>query len=516
MPITTPVLSYLQNSEKILPMLLIEAPTTGGRVYQGYKRGGKTEAREKICEESLGAVVWLFGAKAFNKIGDFIGEKVLGLTDLDIDVGKDSLRNPFENVTNKKGLTAAFKFTKIASSAILATLAMGMVVPKIKMAMTNAFRMQAGLEPYPDKKSKDGKFHPTWADKLVAHFIKYDKNNIGKNSSRLTEENRQLPTMDEFLAQSKDKSSLSFTGGGLMNGLLYASHNLENNTTWRLLSTDVGTLTGRVANSRNKKEGIEYFVRDSISSLFYVFAAPISSNLIRKATNTPDIHPKGAEAVRDRLIELLGADKKPVSNEFFSQNFLSKEAGEDLIKGITFKPNGTITLDDFNSQTGGIYSAKAQLMSMLQPQLFDENGVKTSILSQKQVIDVMSDSSMSEPKFLKKAIADVTGGKSDSERAFVSRGKLEGIRDSFDDFVLDLQKYAKKNSQNGLIDEDMINKYTKHLNRKNLLIHMAGIGVAVLGLAYAIPKFQYWVSEKITGEKDFPGEIQVKNQNSDK
>ena len=94
MNVTTPLLSYLQNPEKITPMLLIEVPTSGGRIYPGKKRGGMVEARERACEETLRDAVWLFGMKAFNKGFDFMVKNLLGLTDLDIDVGTDSLRNP--------------------------------------------------------------------------------------------------------------------------------------------------------------------------------------------------------------------------------------------------------------------------------------------------------------------------------------------------------------------------------------------------------------------------------------
>lgn len=147
MNVTTPLLSYLQNPEKITPMLLIEVPTSSGRIYQGYKRGGKVEARERACEETLGAAVWLFGMKAFNKGFDFVGKNLLNLKDLDIDVGKDSLRNPASYIDHKPTFTAAFKFSKITASALLSIAAMGYVVPKIKQAMTNAFRMKEGKEP---------------------------------------------------------------------------------------------------------------------------------------------------------------------------------------------------------------------------------------------------------------------------------------------------------------------------------------------------------------------------------
>ena len=512
MNITTPVLSYLQNPEKIAPMLAIEVPTTLGRTYQGYKRGGKAEARERICEETVGGVVWLFGAKAFNKGFDFIGKNLLGLKDLDIDVGKDSLRNPASYIEHKPTFTAAFKFSKIAASAVLGILTMGIVVPKVKQAMTNAFRMKEGKEPIPDKNSPDGKFHEGWADKFVAHFIKYDENEPLQNNMGQNRKNSAIPSMAEFINSSRQTtSSPSFTGGSILNTLCFASHNLENNTAWRLLSTDVGTLSGRVATSRNKKEGIEYAVRDSISSLFYVGAAPAFSYFVRKAANIPNIDPNGAEAVAQRMKDVIQTKGGSVKAGFFGSKILSKENAEELIKDIKFREDGTIWLDDFNRQTKNAWMGHSQAMSELQPKLLDENGIRRSILSKKQAVDVLSDSYFAEPVFLKNAISKVTNGKSSDPKAFISRNKLEKIRDSFDEFAVSLENYAKKKGKD--IDASLIDDYTKKLNRMNLSIHIMGMAFAVLGLAVLIPKFQYWISEKLTGIKEFPGDI---NPNQDK
>ncbi len=501
MNVTTPLLSYLQNSEKITPMLLIEVPTSGGRIYQGYKRGGKVEARERACEETLGAAVWLFGMKAFNKGFDFIGKNLLGLKDLDIDVGKDSLRNPASYIEHKPTFTAAFKFSKIAASALLSILAMGYVVPKIKQAMTNAFRMKEGKEPIPDKNSPDGKFHPNFADNLVSHFIKYDKkNSVNKTQDDASNSNNPIPSMDEFLTLSK-KNSPSFTGGSILNALCFASHNLENNTVWRLLSTDVGTLSGRVATSRTQKEGIEYAVRDSISSVFYVGAAPMFSALLRKMTKIPNIDPKGAEATAKRMKEVIN-DKGGIQKAgFFSSKILSGEKLDELVKDIKFREDDTIWLDDFNKQTNNAWMGHAQAMSELQPKLSDENGIRRSILSKRQAADILSDSYLSEPLFLKDAISMSTDGKSNDAKSFISRKKLEKIRDSFDEFAISLENYASKKGKD--IDAKLIDEYTKKINRLNLGFHLMGVAFAVLGLAVLIPKFQYWFSEKITGVKGF-------------
>ena len=81
--------SYLRNSTSsmrkfvtkldrkgaILPVLLLEATVTGGRTYQAYKRDGFVEARERVTEESLGAVFWLFGATMAGKLFDKLGQK---------------------------------------------------------------------------------------------------------------------------------------------------------------------------------------------------------------------------------------------------------------------------------------------------------------------------------------------------------------------------------------------------------------------------------------------------------
>ena len=495
MTITAPVLSYLQDASKTAPMLLIETPTTLGRTYQGYKRGGKPEAREKILEESLGAVVWLFGIKVLNKIGDVFGEKVLGLKDIGTDVGKDSLRNPFGHVKNKKALTAGYKFGKIALSAVLGTIAMGILVPKIKVAMSSALRKKQGLEPYPDKNDKNGVHIENWADRLVGHFIKGD--NRPKNKLK------PMISMQDFVQNAKSKGNPSFKGNPFVDGVLCVSHNIENNTICRLLTTDFGMLAGRVANSRTRKEAIEYATRDSASSVFYLFAAPVFSAFLRKVTNTPNVAPKGALETAEHLKGIISSSDKPVTAGFFSSKILSKEAREKAVEGISFSDKGTIKLSDFNAQTAGKYAQKADLMSKLQPLFVDAEGAEYSILSKRQVADILSDSELSDPGFLKRAINKATGGRSDDIKAFVSRKKLEGIRDSFDKFAVGLENYAKRKTKDGIITSSVVDDYAKYLNRKNLAIHLGGIGFAVFGLAYLIPKFQYFVSEKLTGQKEF-------------
>ena len=110
---------------------------------------------------------------------------------------------------------------------------MGIVVPKVKQAMTNAFRMKEGKEPIPDKNSPDGKFHEGWADKFVAHFIKYDENEPLQNNMGQNRKNSAIPSMAEFINSSRQTtSSPSFTGGLNLKTIFFCLSNLWNKTTF--------------------------------------------------------------------------------------------------------------------------------------------------------------------------------------------------------------------------------------------------------------------------------------------
>ena len=147
-------ITYLSNPSKLLPVILLETTVTGGRSYQAYKRGGKTELRERFTEDAVSAVFWLGGATALNKFGDKIGEQFLNIPK-NFDGGTDALRTPIkntakamlekteqaltpENLKNMEKKLAGFKFSKIALSTILSTAFVGFVLPKINHALTRS------------------------------------------------------------------------------------------------------------------------------------------------------------------------------------------------------------------------------------------------------------------------------------------------------------------------------------------------------------------------------------------
>lgn len=456
-------LSHFKNPSATLPTLIIESCCTAGRTHQSYKRGGTLEAKERFREEATSGIFWLWGVKALNKIGDFIGEKVFKIQDI-TDTGKDFLRDPGYSMSNSAKI---FKFGKIISSVIIATGFMGFVVPKINHAIT-------------------------------AQAMKKNKKN-----------NSQSPEMSLFLNNSKNKENnryissdeIAFKGNeSFTNFLMKASYNLENNNTWRLISTDSGMIAGRVINSRHPAEALEYAFRDTSSIYFYNFATPTAIFLLNKLFKTSDIHPKVISQTNSYLQENiagLGLSGKELIEK------IDSTIKDTRFNQIDFKNQKAIELDELISQLdklgfdrikdAHIYG-KANLMSTLQPKLRGK-----SVLSVEQVKDVFSQSITSDPEFLRETINKATYGRAQNPKKFVSAQTCQNIRESIDKYILEI---ANKNKDK-IIDENLLkSSYRKALTR-TAAFQALGMLFSIFGLAILIPKLQIFISQKVFGKKSF-------------
>ena len=456
-------LSHFKNPSATLPTLIIESCCTAGRTHQSYKRGGTLEAKERFREEATSGIFWLWGVKALNKIGDFIGEKVFKIQDI-TDTGKDFLRDPGYSMSNSAKI---FKFGKIISSVIIATGFMGFVVPKINHAIT-------------------------------AHTMKKNKKN-----------NSQNPEIALFLNNSKNKENnkylsnndISFKGGeNFTNFLMKASYNLENNNTWRLISTDSGMIAGRVINSRHPAEALEYAFRDTSSIYFYNFATPTAIFLLNKLFKTSDIHPKVISQTNSYLQENiagLGLSGKELIEK------IDSTIKDTRFNQIDFKNQKAIELDELIAQLDKLgfdrikdahLYGKANLMSTLQPKLRGK-----SVLSVEQVKDVFSQSITSDPEFLRETINKATYGRAQNPKKFVSAQTCQNIRESIDKYILEI---ANKNKDK-IIDENLLkSSYRKALTR-TAAFQALGMLFSIFGLAILIPKLQIFISQKVFGKKSF-------------
>lgn len=495
----------LGKSDALLPVVLLEATVIAGRTYHAYDRGGFVEARERGTEEILGAVFWLGGVHVFNKLGDLIGKKVLGLNNIEIndgknpakkswlglekvdfEVGKDAVRNPVLNYRDaiskqvngllkdgkkipkygEKAL-AAFKFTKVISSILLANAVIGFIVPKINQAITRKY--QNSLEKMDYKKSS----------KLM----------------------NKRESFDSFINKIpvKDRQNTSFKGG--VQTLLSLTNSFENDARYKLLSTDAGIAGGRAINARNKHERREILFRDLSSIYFYLFCRKnLSSvlNLIEDGKVTR-LDTMSANKLDSHLRTRLKGKESYTVEEFEKLVFGNKNALIPAEIQGNIK-NGIINLEDFKKivSTDSEIAKRAERMSELQPKLEG-----ASILTAEQVKDVYSNGLIDEPRFLNKVFKTYTEKKSTNPMKFVSEKDLRNLKQQMVDHV---ENIIKKSKSSG---ESITMETLKKANRVNFLKNAVnlGIGFAVSSyfLSTAIPKIQYWLTKKQTGEDKFPG-----------
>ena len=159
-----------------------------------------------------------------------------------------------------------------------------------------------------------------------------------KKRKEQTQGSKQTYSLDKYISSSKNNpQELSFKGSeSLLNFVMTASHNLENNRTCRLISTDSGMILGRMVNSRHAAERFEYGFRDLCSIFFYNFSTGLTIFALSKLLRKTDVHPKAIEKVCEFL-----KDKNLSGDEILST--LNKY-DEDVFNKIKFQDNGTIKL----------------------------------------------------------------------------------------------------------------------------------------------------------------------------
>ncbi len=522
----TPAQRFVRGMEikGLAPVILLECFVTGGRTINAQKRGGFIEARERFTEEIIGALFWFGGVKALNKINDFALSKLMGIKDTDFDVVKDSIRDPLANYMKKtkeagkqisKGKIAAFKFTKVAASVVIANALVGFVVPKLNQAITRMYQT----------KQENGN-NP-------------NVQNTQNNTQNPQKEERNFllspvqPKMEDF-ANKKDKD-VSFTGA---EKFLWFANKLENDSYWQLLSTDIGVTGGRAISARNTPERIEVLWRDIVSIIFYVFSMPFINGVMNKLQigHKDRLNPVGARQTTDymqHVMEKMGHKDGAVSvTDFEDMMFGNKDITARMSKVQPEIKDGAITLDkfletirrEFSREDYDKYAELAKRMSQLQPQ---KEGV--SMLAESQVKAMFEGGALNNPDFWDNVFTVAKGTETRTEvingvrtkveipnhknpMRFIAQSELDGTIDTIKAYVRDLIKQAK----DGNIDTTMLEKACKKNMRMNVLNWGTGFAISALFLSTIIPKVQYWITKVTTGSDAFPGVSEYDNKTAKK
>ncbi len=487
-------ISTFTKPDALRPIIALEAVNVTGRTYQAHKRGGKEEARERIIEETSGSLVWLGGVKLFNKIGDFAIGKILDNgSGAKVDTGKDAARNPFVNFlnsskTNPKHFSektlSLMKFGKVVVSILAANAIIGFIVPRFNHKLTNYLRNN-GKENHQKNDSQNPNIPQTQnvsnvtvpvassATPRVGHFDKFKTHVL-----------------------SPEKGNISFKGRGLN----VFTNFIENTNTGQLMSTDVGTITGRSINARKKQERVEILARDGGSVYFYMFA----QSHVRKVLNRAEsgrwtrLDPISADIMHNHMTSLIG-ENQTLSVKEFRKTMLGKKLEEFNIDKFFGKGEQSINLNKFNSvESDPAIQQRAKAMSELQPKILDD-----SILTRQQVMDIYQEGEINNPKLLKNTFESYTEGASSNPNKFVSTKKLSSLKGRMTGYVEDVCRAAEKNGE--LVDRKLLNKVKNKNMTLNGVNFVAGFVVAATFLSTLIPKFQYWLTRRTTGVNAFPG-----------
>lgn len=556
----------LNKDGAILPVVLLEATVTGGRTYQAYKRDGFVEARERVTEESLGAIFWLFGATMAAALFDKIGQKFLKIPKNMPDVGRDKIRGPFNNFVNKvasvlnlsaaqkdavKTNLARFSVGKTAASLITACLFIGYVVPKLNQAITKHLFGKMSQKDPNHEKAPDPRTNKLTIKDARAIFS-------AKGISINAVENFKASNSSLKNPAGLSKNSTPSFGLGA-DSMLRIVQNFQTNDVWKLLGTDVGTVTGRTANARNKDERIEILFRDVSSIYFYCFSMPaIVAFMNKKDTfiglNTK-LNPMSAMEVHNHMVKRMaesGFDK--MQPESFKNMMLGNELNDvekDLLKKAfpNQKPASTkkVFFGLFNKKVPAVYDSttlenfekivddyikdpqraenikiNARAMSKLQPL---KEGV--AMITATQAEDAMRGGEVRTPAFMqkvlnhafedfivkpenydeagnviKKGAKKLTNPLTDSYR-YISQSQIEGTRKQVIDYVKAIVEEAKSKGKN--VDFELMTKMNKRNMTKSGLFMGLAMGVSSLFLSTIIPKIQYYITYLRTGKNSFPG-----------
>ena len=527
MSIITPVSAYKplashrfmksMASGGLARFIMLEAFVEAGRTYQAYRRGGFDEGRERITEEFTAAVFWLGGVKAFNAINDKIGKWILGLKTANFDLGEDKARNPLKNflhseISTKTGKQftesqiAKFKSAKLITSILLANAMIGFVVPKLNQRITRYYHRNDNAKPQ----------------------------TVQQNQEQMTQQTQQLPqtqqsslaynsvpvNMDKFIADAKTRSKdVSFGASPLLS----LAFNLENNTTWQLLSTDIGTTSGRTISARNNDERREILFRDLSSIYFYMFNMPNINNWLNR------IEQKGRKT---RVDSMNAAYTKDLMVNLVNQNYNGKISAKDLAKemlGDTSKTlpdtikakfkDGYMNIEDFKKEIPSFVPADsvekftklAEDMSALQPKV-----AGTARITAEQAERMLQGGYLNNPEFLKN-LYELAFGRTKKAGAnflnpykFISYESVKAVDDDLKYFVQQIISKAEKAGKE--ITPEILEKASKMNFRMNVLNWGSGFAISALFLSTLIPKIQYWITKKVTGSDAFPGTEEYRKQ----
>lgn len=558
-------ITSLRKPGVILPVILLESTVTLGRTYQAYQRDGFVEARERVTEESLAAIFWLFGATIFGKLIQTIGQKFMHMPKTDIDVGHDKVRQPFknfvlDNLGNKyfdEKRLASFYFGKVILSLIAACAFIGFVVPKVNQAITKYIfkhgKINENNQPQQPQK-------PAVKTDLKAAKPMIITNAAHKNTQAMKAQNVSINSVNEFKAK-ENKQNPSF--GVSAAALTQIIQKFDENAIYKLLGTDVGTVGGRTINARNKDERVEILFRDLVSIIFYCFSTDWIFGLFNKhdkfkglntvlnPTTSAEVHNYLLEKMKEAGKTSMGAEEfekfalgkaelsaedkvlyeklfppkpAPARKKLFGIFEIKSDKWAQRLKLIPEPEVGVISVERYKEliKDNVTDESKAQnliqlgeKMSELQPEKTKFNKITRErstyrVITSSQVEDIFKGGIARDAGFMKTTLNNIFKSKSHPNRLtekyqYISQNSIEGERKNIFNYIKSLVQMAESGEVNW---ETMLKANKRNMSRNGLYMGVA-MGISALFLSTIIPKVQYLITKIRTGQDKFPGTVDL-------
>lgn len=367
---TQKAIEQLSDYKALAPVVILEGTVVAGRCYQAKKRGGEIEMKERLREETTTAAIWLFGVAAFNKLGDVVCKKLLGVdTSVSLDKNKlsaaydglsEAIRSPLKMISSGRPVSyetklVGLKAFKIAASAATAVYLVGSVIPKLNQAITRKTLKDKNTPATPQATSAQNKV-ASFSNGTVDGFISRVQAKNADSQNTYTG-GAAAVTAPMAAKQLKFGSALEMVGA--------VANNLENNNICRLLTVDTGVLGGRVMHARNKDERIEITFKDGASIPFYMFTTPmvvwgLSSKFDAGLGINTSLKPSVTKHVTSEMIKeidrLTENGKKGLDFERFMSNIQGNSAYDDFIKKIDLNSKDTSYRINLNDVEGKMRS----------------------------------------------------------------------------------------------------------------------------------------------------------------
>ena len=558
-------ITSLRKPGVILPVILLESTVTLGRTYQAYQRDGFVEARERVTEESLAAIFWLFGATIFGKLIQTIGQKFMHMPKTDIDVGHDKVRQPFknfvlDNLGNKyfdEKRLASFYFSKVILSLIAACAFIGFVVPKVNQAITKYIFQHGKVN---DNKQQQQPQKPAVKTDLKAAKPMIITNAAHKNTQAMKAQNVSINSVNEFKAK-ENKQNPSF--GVSAAALTQIIQKFDENAIYKLLGTDVGTVGGRTINARNKDERVEILFRDLVSIIFYCFSTDWIFGLLNKhdkfnglntvlnPTTSAEVHNYLLEKMKEAGKTSMGAEEfekfalgkaelsaedkvlyeklfppkpAPARKKLFGIFEIKSDKWAQRLKLIPEPEVGVISVERYKEliKDNVTDESKAQnliqlgeKMSELQPEKTKFNKITRErstyrVITSSQVEDIFKGGVARDAGFMKTTLNNIFKSKGHPNRLtekyqYISQNSIEGERKNIFNYIKSLVQMAESGEVNW---ETMLKANKRNMSRNGLYMGVA-MGISALFLSTIIPKVQYLITKIRTGQDKFPGTVDL-------